>query len=235
MSAPFRFKKFTIQQDKSAMKVGTDSVLLGAWISPIEGNLLDIGCGTGLLALMLAQRIEHADIDAIDIDENAYLQASENIILSDWSNKISVFKTALQKFKTAKKYQLIFTNPPYFVESFKAPEKARSTARHTDDLPFEVLIDSVLNLLDKFGIFALILPVVEANLFINLATQKGLFLNRKCEVKPTINKPVKRVMMEFSLVETELKEEQITIETDKRHQYTKEYISLTQDFYLYDR
>lgn len=235
MSSPFRFKQFTIQQDKCAMKVGTDSVLLGAWVSKAQGNLLDVGCGSGLLALMMAQRFLNVNIDAIDIDEGAYVQTIENVAASKWRDKISVSNCSLQQFSANKKYQLIFTNPPYFVSSFKASNKARNTARHTTELPFEELIYSVLNLLADDGVFALILPVVESNLFIDLAINEGLFLNRKCLIKPNKNKPVKRVMMEFSLHKNTLIEEHLTIETDKRHYYTKEYISLTKDFYLYDR
>lgn len=233
--ASFQFKQFTIKQDKCAMKVGTDGVLLGSWVSPVKGNLLDIGCGTGLIALMIAQRVQDAKIDAIDINELAYFQALENVESTSWRKRVNVHHSSLQQFNQDKKYDLIFTNPPYFVQAFKAPNEARNTARHTDELSFDVLLDSVVNLLLKSGVFSLILPVKESNYFIELAVNKGLFLNRKCEVKPNYIKPVKRIMMEFSFTETQLKEESLTIETEKRHHYTKEYISLTQDFYLYDR
>lgn len=232
MSSSFHFKEFSIKQDKCAMKVGTDGVLLGAWISAIEGNLLDIGCGTGLLSLMMAQRVENASIDAIDIEEQAFLQCVDNVKESKWSLKITTHHSSIQQYKTSKKYQLIFSNPPYFVKSTKAPNQERSTARHTDELPFEELINGVINLLNANGIFALIMPVGEAEIFIQLATEKGLFLTRKCSVKPNEVKPLKRVLMEFSFQEKSILEEELTIETDKRHHYTKDYINLTKDFYL---
>lgn len=235
MSKSFRFKQFTIQQDKCAMKVGTDGVLLGAWISPVAGNLLDIGCGTGLLSLMMAQRVEAATIDAIDIEESAYLQSIENVEQSKWEDRIHVFHTSLQQCDTSKKYDLIFSNPPYFVQSTNAPDKARHLARHTDNLPFLDLIEGVKRLMSEEGVFALILPIIEAQQFICLTKEEGLFLNRKCEVKPNFEKAPKRMLMEFSFLESNLIEEELTIETDKRHHYTKEYITLTQDFYLYDR
>ena len=235
MSTPFQFKQFSIYQDKCAMKVGTDGVLLGAWAKPIEGDLLDVGCGTGLIALMMAQRVGDAKIDAIDIDEHSYQQTLGNVANSKWKDKIDVFHTDLQSFNPNTKYNHIFSNPPYFIQSYKALDKARNTARHTDSLSFEDLIVNVVRLLDKDGIFSLILPVVEAQKLTTIALGNGLFLNRKCDVKPNKMKPVKRILMEFSFNSVEVVSEELTIETDKRHQYTKEYISLTQDFYLYDR
>ncbi|MCO6501317.1 MAG: methyltransferase [Vicingus serpentipes] len=228
----FQFKQFAIQQDLSAMKVGTDAVLLGAWLTPKEGDLLDIGTGTGLLSLMLAQRTSTAQIDAIDVDENAYQQAMINVGNSPWKNRVHIQHQSIQLFKTEKKYDLIFSNPPYFINSSKASEEARNRARHADELPYNQLIVAVKRLLKREGIFAVVLPVNEAQLFIEEAKGRELFLNRKCSVKPNINKIPKRVLMEFSYAMLPVIEEELTIETEKRHQYTKEYINLTQDFYL---
>ena len=232
MSTSFQFKQFTIQQDVCAMKVGTDGVLLGAWSNVKEGNILDIGSGTGLIAILLAQRTKSALITAIDINQNAYLQTLQNVNECKWKERILVFHSSVQDFKSETKYDLIISNPPYFIDSTKAPQHERNTARHTDELSFLDLITAVKRLLKKDGLFVLILPTEEAQLFIKEAQEKELYLNRKCLVKPNSNKAVKRILMEFSLYNPELKEEELTIETEKRHQYTKEYIILTQDYYL---
>jgi tRNA1Val (adenine37-N6)-methyltransferase len=230
----FHFKQFSIKQDLCAMKVGTDGVLLGAWVVSKGENLLDIGSGTGLLALMLAQRNKKAVIDAIDIDEGAYLQTLENIKESkgNWEDRINAIHTSLQEFRSKKKYDLIFTNPPYFINSFKAPDSSRKKARHNDTLSFKDLIGSVKRLLKDDGCFGLILPINEAVLFVATAKQDKLYLNRKCWVSPNVNKSPKRVLMEFSFQEKNVVEEWLTIEVEKRHHYTKEYINLTQEFYL---
>ena len=214
------------------MKVGTDSVLLGAWSDLRNGNVLDIGCGTGLIALMLAQRNPKSIIDAIDIEEQAIVQTVENVNASGWKNTINVIHTATQEFNPNYQYNLIITNPPYFANSTKAPSKSRTTARHNNTLSFQDLIETIHRLLKPEGIFTLILPVEESQLFIKEAEKNNLFLNRKCLVKPNPDKNPKRILMEFAFQKTALKEEELTIETDKRHQYTKDYITLTQDFYL---
>ena len=214
------------------MKVGTDGVLLGAWSKAIEGNILDIGTGTGLIALMLAQRTQTALIDTIEIDEAASKEAQENFNNSNWKDRLTISNISLQNYQPNKNYDLIISNPPFFINATKAPKATRNNARHTDTLSFDELIDSVKRLLANTGIFSLILPLNEANHFIKLALQSKLFLNRKCLVKPNPSKSAKRVLMEFSFSERELVEEELTIETENRHEYTKEYISLTKDFYL---
>ena len=232
MSASFQFKQFIIQQDLCAMKVGTDGVLLGAWVRKKEGNLLDIGSGTGVITIMMAQRHPNTFIDAIDIDKNAYLQTLENVKQSKWENKIKVFHTALQKFNPPLKYDNIITNPPYFNNSTKAPKDARNIARHTDSLSYLELIAATKRLLKTNGTFSIILPTQEALLFKKEAQKHQLYLNRECLVKPKPSKAVKRILMEFSFCEKKLQIEELAIETEKRHRYTKEYINLTQDFYL---
>lgn len=214
------------------MKVGTDGVLLGAWSKAVNSNILDIGTGTGLIALMLAQRTKTALINAIEIDKLASKEAQNNFNNSDWKERLISINTSLQDFHPQKEYDLIISNPPFFINATKAPEINRNNARHTDNLSFDELISSVNRLLAETGIFSLILPINEANHFFKLAQQNKLFLNKKCLVKPNPTKAAKRVLMEFSFFEKELMEEELTIETENRHEYTKEYISLTKDFYL---
>lgn len=214
------------------MKVGTDGVLLGAWASTTEDRILDIGTGTGLIAIMLAQRTKTALIEAVEVEEEAYHQAKDNIENCNWSNRIKAHHCSIQNFDTTSKYNLIISNPPFFVASTKAPNKERNTARHTDNLSFDDLIKTVIQLLKPDGIFSLILPTVEAEKFIQLAVHQKLYLNKKCIVKPNPTKPSKRTLMEFSFLQKETMETELIIETETRHQYTKEYISLTKDFYL---
>jgi len=232
MSNTFRFKQFTIKQDKTAMKVGTDGVLLGAWSSITEKSILDIGTGTGLIALMLAQRTKKATIDAIEIEEQAYLQTLENSTNSKWAKRIRAHHVSIQNFTPFKKYQLIVSNPPYFNRSFKSPKGERTIARHTSSLSYEDLITAVVSWLDISGNFSVVLPVKEGSLFINMATNRRLFLNKKCLVKPNPNKKPKRTLLSFSFQEKTIEESEIIIETEIRHDYTPEYKALTQDFYL---
>lgn len=231
----FAFKQFIIKQDKCAMKVGTDAVLLGAWVFPNGSKqILDIGTGTGVVALMLAQKTD-AHIDAIDIDNNAFSQASQNASESKFSNQISVIHSSLQEYSKIadKKYNLIVTNPPYFEQSLKSIDEQRSFARHADVLPFEELIDGVIKLLDQKGKFCLILPTLEAEKFRVLAQKRGLFLSKLLRVKSKVNKDTdKRHLMQFEFTPTEFSEKTIAIELDERHQYTDDYKQLTKDYYL---
>ncbi|MDF1672689.1 MAG: methyltransferase [Vicingaceae bacterium] len=228
----FQFKQFSITQENTAMKVGTDAVLLGAWSKTTEGNILDIGTGTGLIALMLAQRTQTALIDTIEIDEATSKEAQENFIKSNWKNRLTSINSSLQDFHPSKRFDLIISNPPFFIDATKAPENKRNTARHSDSLSFYELIKAVKHLLADNAFFSLILPINEAKHFIEIAFEAQLYLNRKCMVKPNPTKAAKRVLMELSFNETTIIEEELTIETEKRHIYTEEYITLTKDFYL---
>jgi len=214
------------------MKVGTDGVLLGAWSNIREGNILDIGSGTGLISLMLAQRTTTALIDAVEIETEAYNQTLENIKNSNWSSKITAMKSSIQEYYPNKEYDLIISNPPFFIDSTKAPSSKRNIARHTDELSYSDLIESINRLLKPTGILSIILPITEAEQFIELAAVQNLLLNKECVVKPNSTKPSKRMLLEFSYTNSEIIKEELTIETKTRHQYTKEYISLTKDFYL---
>ena len=226
----FKFKQFSIIQEKSAMKVGTDGVLLGSWVSCKQANtILDIGCGTGLISLMLAQRNLNSNIIGIEIDAIASQEAQENINNSDWQERIKIEHTSLQKFKPQTQFDLIVSNPPFFAEN-KAKDR-RAAARHTNFLSFEELILDVANLLTEKGIFSVIMPKDTEVEFCKIATTHNLHCNRVCYVKGNENVAVKRVMLEFSFLKTEHITEQLTIET-ARHQYTDEYMQLCKDFYL---
>lgn len=233
-SQEFVFKQFTILQDKCAMKVGTDAVLLGSWVTtPGVKKILDIGTGTGIIALMLAQK-SSATIDAIDIDENAYLQALQNVNNCKWNERIHVHHTSLQQFafSTHHKYDLIVSNPPYFVDSSKASEESRTNARHTDQLPFDDLLNGVLNLLSPTGKFYVILPTKESQVFREMAEKQHLFLTKLTRVITRTDKPEKRLLMKFKFTQKVVEEDSIIIENEGRHCYTNEYTELTKDYYL---
>ena len=212
------------------MKVGTDGVLLGSWVSCNKANtILDIGCGTGLITLMLAQRNLKSNITGIEIDEVASQEALENVANSDWQERIEIELTSLQNFKPTKQFDLIVSNPPFFHEN-KAKDR-RATARHTNSLSFEELIDNASNLLSEKGIFGVIIPKSAEIDFCKIAETHNLYCKRVCNVKGNSKVAVKRVMLEFSFLKTETTIEHLTIET-ARHQYTDEYIQLCKGFYL---
>lgn len=216
------------------MKVGTDAVLLGAWVNATTARtILDIGTGTGIISLMLAQK-SNALIDAIDLDKNAYMQAQENISNCKWSDRIQVHHISLQQFSinSKHKYDLIVSNPPYFVDSSKASEESRTNARHTDQLPFSDLLNGVLKLLGPTGKFYVILPTKESQAFREMAEEQKLYLTRLTKVITRTDKPEKRLLMKFQFLHKPLEEDSITIEQDERHIYTEQYKELTKDYYL---
>ena len=227
----FRFKQFAVEQDDVAMKVGTDGVLLGAWANCNNAKrILDIGTGTGVISLMLAQRNTEANIYAVEIDETATRRARSNFDMSPWAERLTVDNCAVQEYAPCEKFDLIVSNPPYFVDSLQCPDSKRTTARHTQDLTFEELDKAVCRLLTDDGRFALILPTAE---FERYCAITKLRIVRQCDVFPKIGVAVKRVMAEFAKHETEnLQREDITIEKGARGEYTDEYRALTKDFYL---
>lgn len=230
----FRFKQFVVRQHQCAMKVGTDGVLLGSWCClPQNGSVLDVGTGTGLLALMAAQRTEKVFITAIEIDQDAACQATENCQSSPWANRIKVLHTSLQEFGKLSKesFNAIICNPPYFDQSLCCPDGKRSQARHSDSLDFETLLDYSSALLKKEGTLSVVLPTNESELFEQKAHQRGFFLNRLMNVFPNPKKDVKRRLMEFSAEKKELEIQHLVIEKE-RHIYTDEYKNQTRDFYL---
>ena len=228
----FSFKQFTIHQDACAMKVGTDGVLLGVLADVTAAtHLLDIGTGTGLVALMLAQRNPSMSIDAIEIDSKAAKQAAENVAQSPWP-QIRVHCAALQTYVSNQPFNLIVSNPPYFVNSLKAPKAARTTARHTDSLSFNELVEGVDRLLSPAGKFWVILPADEQTNFCQLAQEKGLYPYRLIHVHPRAEKPAKRIVMGFTRTQTTTLQEHLVIEKEQRHQYTDAFAQLTAPFYL---
>ena len=232
---PFQFKQFTVEQDRCAMKIGTDGVLLGAWVS-VENNpfsILDIGAGTGVIALQLAQRSNAEMIDALDIDDNAYEQCVDNFENSPWNDRLFCYHASLEEFvdEIDDKYDIIISNPPFYSEDYKSSNESRDVARFSDALPFDELIESVSQLLSDEGTFAVIIPRKEEDNFIKMASEVNLFLNRICRVRGNETSEDKRSMLEFSFKNSTIKIENLTIETS-RHNYTEDYKNLVQDFYL---
>jgi len=212
------------------MKVGTDGVLLGSWVScKNANNILDIGCGTGLISLMLAQRNLISNVTGIEIDKGACKEAQLNVFNSLWSERIEIICTSFQRFRTEKKFNLILSNPPFFPQNNS--QKSRDVARRTNMLSFEELILNTSNLLTEKGMFGVVIPKDSEAEFCKIAVAHNLFCNRVCNVRGNEKVDVKRVMLEFSFRKTEITTEHLTIETG-RHQYTDEYIQLCKDFYL---
>lgn len=217
------------------MKVGTDGVLLGAWATCENAEkVLDIGTGTGLIALMIAQR-SIANIDAIEIDEAACLQAHENFRKSPWEDRINLIHQSFQNFinETDKKYDLIVTNPPYFQNSLVAPDDQRTKARHNSELELYDIIDGTNKLLTENGTLSIILPYVEGVLFIAKAAEHGLYCVRQTNVIPKPKAPIKRLLLEFKRQKQAFIDQDLTIELDNRHEYSENYKNLTRDFYLF--
>ncbi|MGA9637334.1 tRNA1(Val) (adenine(37)-N6)-methyltransferase [Flavobacterium sp.] len=232
----FEFKQFTIYQDRCAMKVGTDGVLLGAWV-PIDHfpfSVLDIGAGTGLIALMLAQRSKAEQIDALEIDEEAYEQAVDNFENSSWADRLFCYHAGLDEFmeEPEDEYDLIVSNPPFYGEDYKSNDEQRDLARFQDALPFEDLVEAADLLLSEEGVFAVIIPFNEEERFVSLAKEFELYPFKITRVKGTPTSKIKRSLLAFSRnEEVALIIDELVIEK-KRHDYTEEYINLAKEFYL---
>lgn len=231
----FQFKQFRIIHERSAMKVGVDGVLIGAW-ADVSGatRILDIGTGTGLIALMMAQRNLTALVDAVEIEPVAFQESLFNVEQSSWSERISVECCSFQEWaeKSTLKYDLIVSNPPFFGNGHKAPVESRAQARHNDGLPLDELIAGISCLLAKNGKAALILPSESLEMVKQLVTLNNLFLTRVCQVKPNPQKPVFRVMVELSDSVVSMEEDTLMIEFETHFDYTPHYRQLTKDFYL---
>lgn len=234
MSLPyFQFKQFTVWHDKCAMKVGTDGVLLGAWAS--VGNaerILDIGTGTGLVALMLAQRTT-ADVAivALDIDEMGVEQARENVERSPWSGRIEVLHEDFNAFQPAEKFDVIVSNPPYFVDSLASPDVQRNLARHNNSLTYVSLLKGVSEMLADDGSFTIVIPTDVSELVKELAADYALYASRQLFVRTKPGANPKRVLLTFTFHEQECRTEELLVEL-ARHQYSEAYIALTRDYYL---
>ena len=232
-SGSFSFKQFTIYQDRCIFKVGTDGVMLGAFadVSGIK-TILDIGTGTGLIALMLAQRCE-AEITAIEPDINSFEQACSNVRQSKWSQRIRVIHTDLQKYITeSQKFDLIVSNPPYFIDSLKNPDPGKAAARHNVTLNSTDLLRGISGLLKNNGKAQVIMPYTEGSILIAEAHDFGLFCNDILKIKPLPSGEVRRLILTFSRKKYKPTEKFLTIEHGKRHEFTQEYIDLTKDLYL---
>ena len=219
------------------MKLGTDAVVLGAYVNPQKAkNILDIGTGTGILSLMMAQKSD-AIIQAIEIDEMAAIEAEFNFKQSKWAEQLSLFKGSIQGYASsygAEKFDLIITNPPYFVagNQFEIEEEKRRTARHTHTLSFDELATIMAELLHEDGTIAMVLPVQEAELFIQIAEVHQLFPKEILQVYPKKSKPFNRLVMLFSKQKQNITQQELVIYHED-NSYTNEYYELTKDFYLW--
>ncbi len=229
----FSFKQFTVLQDKCAFKTGTDSVILGAYADiTCSDNILDIGTGTGLIALMLAQK-GATKIIAIEPDKDSYQQACLNIENSKWSDRIKVENTDLQSFNPVDtKFNLIVTNPPYFRNSLRNPDSRKAATRHNDTLSSDVILKAVSGLLAEDGRFLVVMPYVEGNVFIAEAVEYGLYCADILKIKPLPKSEIRRLILEFRKTRAVVSEKFLTIERGRRHEFTEDYTNLTKDFYL---
>jgi tRNA1Val (adenine37-N6)-methyltransferase len=228
----FQFKRFTVCQQHCAMKVGTDGTLLGAWAAAPQapGRILDIGTGTGLIALMMAQRFPEALVTAIDIDEMAVSQAAENVAASPFADRISVVAADVQTFRTAEKFDSIVCNPPFFEDSLTCPDPQRTEARHTVTLGYRQLMESVFRLLKDDGLFSVIIPTDCRARLESEAHLRGFFISRVCSIQTTPRKAPKRYMIEMTKqpvneVDTTngVLESSPQIRSDWYHELTKEF------------
>jgi tRNA1Val (adenine37-N6)-methyltransferase len=229
----FHFKQFSIAHDRSTHKIGTDGVLLGAWVGLENAmRILDIGTGTGVIALMIAQRTsEDVTIDAIEIDEEDAVQAMQNVKRSPWPEKVKVIHSSVQKFTPPNKYDLIVSNPPYFLNSWLPPDGKRSQARHTHELSFEELLHFASQWLTDDGTLAVILPYQEGLQFMALAQNYNLYPCKQLHFRSRQNKPVERLLTELKKHKQELIMEELVLHGEGE-QWSDEYRKLTRDFYL---
>ena len=229
----FHFKKFTVTQDKSSHKVGTDGVLLGAWVS-LDGaaRVLDVGTGTGVIALMIAQRTSgNVRIDAVELQKEEAEEAALNFNRSPWGDRIKVCSSSLQDFKSDNTYDLIVSNPPYFEKSWLPPDEKRSKVRHTDTLPFHDLAVCSKRLLSTHGRLAVILPPTEADIFRGICDSMGLYLTRACHFTTRRQKAVERILMELSQTPLPPTTEELVLYGDDGH-WSDRYWELLHEFYL---
>ena len=227
----FRFKQFCIHHDRCAMKVGTDGVLLGAW-GGVEGRrILDIGTGTGLIALMAAQRNPEAKVWGVDIDEEAVFQARENIAESPFCSRIECILQDVLAFETGELFDAILCNPPFFTEDTLPDDKSRALARNNKNLPFPLLINKVAELFADDGVFSLVVPSGLVQEIVGLCLENGLHLVRRCQVHTTAQKPPRRTLLAFSRQNLKC-DEQVLCLMDKDGSRSPQYQELTKDFYL---
>lgn len=226
----FRFKYFEIFHDRCAMKVGTDGVLLGAWVEAGKaGRMLDVGTGSGLIALILAQH-STAMVMGIEFDADAAGQAAENALNSPWPDRVHILKEDFNNYSDGL-YDLIVSNPPYFRKSLKAPVKERNQARHADTLSYETLVQKSALMLSPEGRFAVILPIKSENDFEDICWQHRLYLSKRCDVSFIEGQVPKRVLLEFSRQHSTIERTFLALKTPD-NQPTKAFYRLTDDLYL---
>jgi tRNA1Val (adenine37-N6)-methyltransferase len=232
MSAIFKFKQFEVDQKGCAMKINTDGVLLAAMAQGNEPKrILDIGTGTGVLALMMAQRFENAKIEAVEIEEQASVTANINFKSSIFKDRLTINNVAIEQFNTAQKFDLIISNPPFFVNDLKNVEEKKGIARHTDEQFFVSLIEKVSQFLSNDGSFWFILPIKQAEILIKYGLEKGLYLAKKIELHSDQSKPAFRWIVCLDRINVETKIEQFYIYESEKV-YTKAYKELLKDFFL---
>lgn len=228
----FTFKRFVIHQDRCAMKVGTDGVLLGAWAKG-GAHILDIGTGTGLIALMMAQRYANATVDAVEIDNDAVEQAQENVAKTEFADRVRIANVAIQHYSTAKRYDTIVSNPPFFIDSLHNPDTQRATARHASTLKYNELFAAVKALLSSEGEFSAIIPTECLPMFVGEAYKAGLAMSRRYAIRTTPRKQPKRYLVAFrhqdNHYETETAEVCLQEPDGSRSEW---YTQLTADFYI---
>lgn len=233
---PFYFKQFSIYQERCTMKVGTDGVLLGAWADVTEvKTALDIGTGSGVIAIMLGQRAPETLIHAVEIDSEACAQAQENMQNAPWADRLTAFNSAIQTFAESQSqtYDLIVSNPPFFSGGTFSNNQDRNSVRHTIKLPHGDLLAAVRTLLADHGKFCVILPFIEGLRFQELAKSYHLYCTKMTEVRPKQDKPIERLLLQFERQERPLVKSDLTIQHNGINEWTDAYIELTGAFYLY--
>jgi len=229
----FRFKRFTIRQEHSALKVGTDGVLFGAWVNYADAQrILDIGTGTGLLALIAAQRNATAHIDAVEIDDASAQQAVENAVASPWADRVRVHRMDVRRMRSGEPYDLIICNPPYYAGYSTSPDERIGLAKHSGELLFPELLTVVKDLLSAEGRFAVIIPMNREGEFLREASRVGLFPIRRCAVRYVAHRPAKRLLLELDRSGSEVQDTAITVEATGPFDYTSEYRALISDLML---
>jgi len=234
MSQPFRFRKFEIQHEQSTMKVGTDAIVLGSWLKVDQDckHILDVGCGSGVLALMLAQKTK-VIIHAIDIDEASAMEADTNFKNSPWKNQLQIYLSSLEEFIPPEniKYDLIVSNPPFFQNSLLPQSSRLGLAKHNIALSMPKFVKNVNRLLADDGKWAVILPIESFDSILRLATASGFLMSNRLNVIPKTGKPAKRIAVEFCRVSTKVPESKNLVIMDEDGAYSKAYKTLTQDYY----
>ena len=230
---PFHFKHFSLYHHRSTMKVGTDAVLLGRWVEVKPTDVvLDIGTGCGILPLMLAQK-GISQMDAVDLDAVSIEEATVNFKASQWRDQLQAYYSDIAVFRTDKKYDLVVSNPPFFIHSFKCDVDRKNRARHTDvTLSFDVLCEAVCRLMNIQGRFAVVLPVTESMDFLKVAESCGLYLCKRMTIIPIEGKEPNRVNLELRFEKVEMVKEETFVIRGTDNRFTQQYNEFLKDYYL---